>query len=135
MRLVRGIVLALGIFLAAFALHIVGGATDQRWLFITAVVLIFLSAVLFPVLALLTSGRTRAPRREHLATFVIGFALTWSALWATSDRSVQGWQPFVAAAAVALASLPLLGFLDKWFKAPSTATKGRAGSKAARSRA
>jgi hypothetical protein len=90
---VRGLVLAFGLFALSFALHIVGGATDQGWLFAIAVCLIFITAVGFPVIAsALSSGTKGARRMTFIAGFPIGIVLTTSALWAANGRSVAWWE-------------------------------------------
>ncbi len=63
-RSIFGLISAFALFAASFALHIVGGATDQGWLFAIAVGLIFLTATGFPAIALVLSGELfRQPRR------------------------------------------------------------------------
>ncbi len=94
--------IALALFAASFALHIVGGATDQAWLFAIAVALIATCAVGFPWLAA-ALGRPRSAGEQRL-TLLLGFAfgtiLTASALWAANDRSWAWWHGFAAIAAV-----------------------------------
>lgn len=98
MAAVRGNIIAFGLFAAAFALHIVGGATDQGWLFATAVALIGVFAVAFPLVAV-AAGRP-ASRTERLTTLmmgtVLGIVLSTSALWAANGRSMAWWQAPVA---------------------------------------
>ena len=103
MKVLRGLVLAFGLFAAAFALHVVGGATDQGWLFATAVVLIFASAVLFPAIAFLLARSPSGDERRVTAALggLAGIVLTASALWAANDRSMAWWTVPVAAIAVA----------------------------------
>lgn len=91
MRYLRGYGAATGIFAASFALHIVGGATNQDWLFGTAVGLIYLSATGFPVIAWLASGGRPNERLMVGVGMVAGFGLTVSALWAANDRALAGW--------------------------------------------
>lgn len=120
MRAVRGIVLASGLFLASFALHIVGGATDQAWLFAIAVVLIYVTATAFPVLALALGG-LRADRSGEAALAAglgaaLGYGCTLGALWATNGRSFAWWEYPLATflvlvgSAVVYAGLAALGF-------------------------
>ncbi|OAI39650.1 hypothetical protein AYO38_07295 [bacterium SCGC AG-212-C10] len=110
-RAVRGLVLAFGIFAASFALHIVGGATEQGWLFALAVALIFLSAVCFPVIALQLTGK---PRNWATTMFVsiaggaIGVVLTASAFWAANGRAFAWWQVPLAVVLVAAVNSSLL---------------------------
>ncbi len=93
MGAVRGLGLAGLAFVGAFALHIVGGATDQRWLFAIAVALIYLTAAAFPVAALLLAGRVGALERTIILTagIVIGAVLVGAALWAANGRSLAWW--------------------------------------------
>ena len=111
MRMVFGLVVAFGVFAVCFALHIVGGATDQGWLFGAAVVLIFVTAAGYPAIALGASGlgiETREGRWTLLAGMVVGDLLTTSALWAAAGRSLVWWQPFVAAVIVGVVSMGML---------------------------
>ncbi|HEY4669946.1 MAG TPA: hypothetical protein VIH05_09245 [Tepidiformaceae bacterium] len=106
MAVVRGLALALAFFAASFVLHIVGGATDQSWLFAMAVVLIFLSATGFPAFAAFF-GRTMD--RALLAIGgVAGVVLTAGALWAANDRSFAWWHAPLAVALVGVVSYVLL---------------------------
>ena len=84
MRSARGIVFALLLFLAAFALHIVGGATDQDWLFAIAVVLIFVVASSFAFIAALLEGTPlrEAKRPFFVTSIAIALVLTEATLWA-----------------------------------------------------
>lgn len=108
--MIRGFVVTLGFFAAAFALHIVGGATDQGWLFITAVALIFTLATGFPAFMHAFAGR-RARSRNGRSLWIVGgvtgVVLTSSALWAGDDRSFALWQPPVAIVCVAVVSSAL----------------------------
>ncbi len=106
MAVVRGLVLALAFFAASFVLHIVGGATDQSWLFAMAVVLIFLSATGFPAFAAFF-GRTM-DRALLTMGGVAGVVLTAGALWAANDRSFAWWHAPLAIALVAVVSYVLL---------------------------
>ena len=111
MHAVRGNLIALCIFAAAFVLHIVGGATDQGWLFKLAVVLTFASAVLFPVVAGAASGTIAgAEARWGVAVAIlIGATLTASALWAVNDRTFAWWQPVGGAILVVIGILVARG--------------------------
>ena len=92
---VKGLVLAFAAFAFAFALHIVGGATDQGWLFATAVVLIYAIATGFPAIALWIAGLpyngSEAAKFTYTTGVIIGTGLTLGALWATNDRSFAAW--------------------------------------------
>lgn len=106
MAIARGLGLALAFFAASFALHILGGATNQSWLFAMAVVLIFLSATGFPAFAAFF-GRTMD--RALLAIgWVIGVVLTMGTLWAANDRTVAWWHAPLAVGLVVVMSYVLL---------------------------
>ena len=114
MRFIRGFGIAFGVFAASFALHIVGGATNQGWLFGTAVALIFVSATGFPIIAWLAAG-ARPNDRVLVATgMAAGFGLTLSALWAANDRSFAGWQFPLGVALVLTTSALLYGMVMMW---------------------
>lgn len=105
----RGLLGAFTLFAAAFALHVVGGATDQGWLFALAVALIYLVATGFPVIAV-AIGRPRPglPVQATLALGAIaGVALTAGALWAANDRAWAWWHIPLAPALAAFSSLVL----------------------------
>jgi hypothetical protein len=93
MAAMRGNFLAFVLFAAFFALHIVGGATDQGWLFAIAVVLIAISAITFPMVAMLLARP--ATTRQRALTVAIGFAagaaLTAGVFWAANDRAWAWW--------------------------------------------
>ena len=93
---VRGLGVALGVFLASFALHIVGGATDQAWLFAIAVALIFVTATGFPVIAMWASGlgelQSVAARIVGGVGAAAGFGFTVAALWAANGRAFAWWE-------------------------------------------
>ena len=97
-------------FAAAFALHIVAGATDQGWLFAIAVGLIFLIATGYSGFALWFAGLAYAGNRAAMMTDLLGgiagSALTVGALWAANDRAFEVWHfavaPLVEAAISAL---------------------------------
>ena len=106
MNVARGLVLAFGVFAASFALHIVGGASGQDWLFNIAVALIFLTPTAFPVIALLFAGSPRGAARNLVLNsgFVIATGLTASAFWAANGRTFAWWEVPAAAAAVLVVS-------------------------------
>ena len=91
----RGLLLTFVLFAGAFALHIVGGATDQGWLFAIAVGLIFLIATGYSGFALWIAGLahagTRAAAWTDLLGGIAGSALTVGALWAANDRAFEPW--------------------------------------------
>jgi hypothetical protein len=104
----RGIVIAFGLFAASFALHIVGGATDQGWLFAIAVALIFITAVGFPTIAGLLARH--GPHAAAITvSFLVGVALTSSALWAANGRSWAWWTVPAALALVVATNAAALG--------------------------
>ena len=113
----RGLMLAFGLFALSFALHIVGGASGQEWLFNLAVVLIFGTAVAFPAVALLFAGRPSGVMRNATLNlgFVIGTALTASAFWAANGRSFAWWEIPLAAAAV-LGTSAVIIQLSVWLR-------------------
>ncbi|MGE0599511.1 MAG: hypothetical protein AB7J35_06290 [Dehalococcoidia bacterium] len=118
-RSVFGLVAAFVLFAASFALHIVGGATDQGWLFAIAVGLIFLTATGFPAIALLLSGELfdsiSAARTTLILGFLIGSGLTLGALWAANDRSFAAWEFPVAPALVIVVSAVLMALRNRLF--------------------
>lgn len=120
--MIRGFALALGLFAAFFALHIVGGATDQGWLFATAVALIFLTATGFPAIMHAFAGR-RARMRHARALWLVGgiagVALTSSALWAANDRTIAWWQAPAALLLVGVIS-PALWVILRQKVSPTT---------------
>jgi hypothetical protein len=95
MQAARGLGLTFAAFAAAFALHVVGGATGQGWLFAIAVGLIYLTAMGFPAIALWVSGLKYRDGRESEVVYrggvLVGMGLTLGALWATNDRSFGTW--------------------------------------------
>ena len=95
MRGVAGLAVALAAFGAAFALHIVGGATDQGWLFALAVGLIYLTAAGFPEIALWVAGDNRLSALESRVVLAVGFlagsAFTLGAFWAANGRAFEAW--------------------------------------------
>ena len=96
MRALRGLTIAFAFFAGSFALHIVGGATDQGWLFAIAVGLIYIAATGFPAIALLISGlhmnRDWQPRLTLTLGAVAGMGFTLGALWATNGRAFAWWE-------------------------------------------
>jgi hypothetical protein len=104
MRVVQGLGIALAIFLASFALHIVGGATDQGWLFAIAVALIFVSATGFPVIATIAGRFPDLQSPEARLTTAVGaaagYGFTVAALWAANGRAFAWWEFPLAAALV-----------------------------------
>jgi hypothetical protein len=124
-RAIRGLFLTFLCFAAAFALHVVGGATDQGWLFAIAVGLIFLIATGYSGFALWFAGLAyagdRAANVTDLAGGVVGSALTLGALWAANDRSFAIWQ-FAAAPLMEAAVSAIVVFIVVrlgWAHAPA----------------
>jgi hypothetical protein len=105
------------LFAAAFVLHIVGGATDQGWLFAIAVVLIAAVTVAFPLLAV-AIGRPWSDR-ERLVTAIgggiAGAALTAGVFWAANGRSWEWWHVPASVAIAAAASAVALKLRPGWF--------------------
>ncbi len=114
MQTLKGLGGAFLIFAACFALHIVGGATDQDWLFAIAVVLIYLTASGFPAIAWLLSGRPASDRTLLVAGAAIGFVLTVAALRAANDRTFAWWQPPLAMVAVIVTSAVIVAVDVQW---------------------
>ncbi len=112
MLAVRGLGIAFALFAAAFALHIVGGATDQRWLFGMAVALIYLTATGFPAIALIASGLALKDGHKSRVVLAIGgvagLTFTIGALWAANGRAFDWWQFLVGPLLVLLTSTLLL---------------------------
>jgi hypothetical protein len=112
MAAVRGNVIAFLLFAASFALHIVGGAMDQGWLFAVAVALIAVCAAGFPVIAVAFSGASSGSERALTAAIggAAGAALTASALWAAEGRAWAWWHiPLALAIALAATAVALRG--------------------------
>ncbi|MBI5949639.1 MAG: hypothetical protein HY875_15975 [Chloroflexi bacterium] len=113
MHAARALVLAFVIFAAAFALHIVGGATDQGWLFAIAVGLIYLTATGYPAIAAWLLDRGDPSLRERQFTLaagaVIAIILTTSALRAANDRTFAWWQAPLALVLVTVSTAAILG--------------------------
>ena len=127
MRVLRGLGIAFALFAGSFALHIVGGATDQRWLFAIAVGLIYATATGFPAIALTASGYALNDRPQVKVVFgigaVAGIGFTIGALWAANGRAFAWWEFVLAPALVLLSSTALLAlrrFAGKPAKAIAT---------------
>jgi len=119
MQIAKGLGLTFAAFAAAFALHVVGGATGQAWLFAIAVGLIYLTATGFPAIALWVSGLKYHSGRDsevvYRAGVLAGMGLTLGALWATNDRSFGTWTFILTPILVAVASafiLMIRAFVD-----------------------
>ncbi len=114
MRAIRGLGIALALFVAAFALHIVGGATDQGWLFAIAVGLIYITATGFPAIALIASGLTLRDEAELKLLLGVGafagLVFTVGALWAANGRAFAWWQFILGPALVLFTSVVLLAW-------------------------
>lgn len=112
MQIARGLGLTFAAFAAAFALHVVGGATDQAWLFAIAVGLIYLTATGFPAIALWLSGLKYRSGRDSEVVYRVGvlagMGLTLGALWATNDRSFGTWTFILTPILVAVVSALIL---------------------------
>ncbi len=122
MKAFRGIGIAFGSFAASFALHIVGGATGQGWLFAIAVALIFVTATAFPTIALVSGGFTSldavGARATGAVSAVAGYSFTLAALWAANGRAFAWWEfPTAAGLLLAVNALTLLG-LRAWRDRP-----------------
>ena len=95
MAMLKGNLIAFALFAAAFALHVVGGATDQGWLFALAVGLIYLTAAGLPEIALWVAGDNRLGARESRVVLAVGFlagsAFTLGAFWAANGRAFEAW--------------------------------------------
>jgi len=112
MNAARALVFAFVIFAAAFFLHIVGGATDQGWLFAIAVGLIYLTATGYPAIAAWLLERGDPSVRDRQVTLAVGavvaVVLTASALRAANDRTFAWWQPPLALALVTVSTAAIL---------------------------
>lgn len=96
MQIVRGLGIAFALFAASFALHIVGGASGQGWLFAIAVGLIYITATGFPAIAIIVAG---FPDLDHpgarftgAAGAIAGYVFTVGALWAANGRAFAWWE-------------------------------------------
>ena len=125
MAYLRGLGLAATLFAACFALHVVGGATDQDWLFGLAVVLIYITASGFGAIAWLLAGRGRGPG-VLAAGVAIGVILTTSALRAANDRNFEVWQPPLAVAMVAISTAVILFLATRWKARRTSAVRAAA---------
>lgn len=96
MQSARGLGIAFAFFAGSFALHIVGGASNQRWLFAVAVGLIYLTATGFPAIAVVASGLARSQRLQMKMVLglgaIAGVGFTIGALWAANGRAFAWWQ-------------------------------------------
>lgn len=115
MVVAKGTILAFGLFLPSFALHIVAGATGQGWLFAMAVGLIYLTAMGCPAIALILAGfrNTASPLARLTAGIGAagGYAFTIGALWATNGRAFAWWEfPLGCALVVAVSGGLLFGW-------------------------
>ncbi|MFN0148467.1 MAG: hypothetical protein ACKVT1_18345 [Dehalococcoidia bacterium] len=121
MAVARGLTLAFGAFAAAFALHIVGGASDQRWLFALAVALIYVTAVAFPTIAMVCAGEVRAGGRRALLSLggVAGIGLTGAALWAANGRSFAWWTLPAALGMVVAVNVAVHYRFGRWLSRPA----------------
>lgn len=119
MQVARGLGLTFAAFALAFALHVVGGATDQAWLFAIAVGLIYILATGFPAIALWVSGLKYKGGRDSDLVYRVGvlagMGLTLGTLWATNDRSFGTWTFLLTPVLVAVVSafiLMIRAFVD-----------------------
>ncbi len=112
MQSVRGLGIAFAFFAGSFALHIVGGASDQRWLFAVAVGLIYLTATGFPAIAVVASGLARSQRLQMKMVLglgaIAGVGFTIGALWAANGRAFAWWQFVLGPVLVLVTSATLL---------------------------
>jgi hypothetical protein len=104
------LVIAFGLFVGSFLLHIVGGATNQGWLFAIAVALIFVTATGYPAIAAWTSRAETMDARwmTVLVGAPIGVILTASALWAANDRAMAWWTVPVAIILCGISTIVIL---------------------------
>ena len=124
---VRGLALTFLAFAAAFVLHIIGGATNQDWLFALAVVLIVVIATGFSGWALwfagLADSGSRAAMLTDLLGGIAGSVLTVGVLWAANDRTFEAWH-FLAAPLIECAVSALVVFVvvrAGWTETPAPA--------------
>ena len=112
MQTARGLGIAFAFFSGSFALHVVGGASDQRWLFAIAVGLIYLTATGFPAIAVVASGLARSQRSQMKLVLALasiaGVGLTIGALWAANGRAFAWWQFVLGPVLVLVSSVTLL---------------------------
>lgn len=125
MRVIVGLTIAFGLFAASFALHIVGGATDQGWLFALAVALIYLTATGFPAIALVASGvgfvRTSQAQLIVVLGGLAGIGFTVAALWAANGRAFAWWEFPLAPLMVLISSGSILLGWRAWIRRGSGA--------------
>ena len=112
MQSARGLGIAFAFFAGSFALHIVGGASNQRWLFAVAVGLIYLTATGFPAIAVVASGLARSQRLQMKMVLglgaIAGVGFTIGALWAANGRAFAWWQFVLGPGLVLVASAAVL---------------------------
>jgi hypothetical protein len=100
-RILKPNLIAFGIFITCFTLHIVGGQLDLDWLFAAAVVLIWASAAAFPLLVhVVSAGRAGTPAMA--LAVAISVVLTAAVLRATRNSGFEALD-LVAGAAIVLA--------------------------------
>ncbi len=117
MRALRGLLLAFGLFAAAFALHVVAGATDQGWLFSIAVGIIYFLVTGFPFVATVLAGAPLAETERRVllgAGAVVGVVLTTGAYWAAAGREFDWWVIPAAFPSVAIVSTALFLLARLW---------------------
>lgn len=115
MKAAIGLAGAFGLFGSAFALHIVGGASGQRWLFAIAVALIYLTATGFAAISLAIAGFDRqslAGRRQLAVGTVPAVVFTSAALWAANGRAFAAWNPPLTVVLVLISTTALLAVLS-----------------------
>ena len=112
MQSARGLGIAFAFFAGSFALHIVGGASNQRWLFAVAVGLVYLTATGFPAIAVVASGLARSQRLQMKMVLglgaIAGVGFTIGALWAANGRAFAWWQFVLGPGLVLVSSVTLL---------------------------
>lgn len=134
MRVALGLGLAFGFFAASFALHIVGGATGQGWLFAIAVALIYISATGFPAIAMMIAGFRETNSTEARVTAgagaAAGYAFTLGALWAANGRAFAWWEFPAAAVLVLISSAIIFALWRASGRREGTAARTAVGSRA-----
>lgn len=133
MRALSGLTIAFAFFAGSFALHIVGGATDQGWLFAIAVFLIYLAATGFPAIALIVAGLGAGnDPQARVATMlgaVAGIGFTLGALWATNGRAFAWWEfPLAPLLVGVVSAVPLLVYRRGGWR-PRPRPSARAGAR------
>lgn len=116
------LVVTFGLFAVSFALHIVGGASDQGWLFAIAVALIYVTAAGFPAIASRIAGQ--ADVVTLVGGAVIGVALTSGALWAANGRAWAWWT--VPLAVVLTAATSAVLWRVQWRRRRPVSSRGAA---------